>query len=260
MSPATNDTSRGGAPSRAAIIVAGLLLLLAGAPAARAEEPQASAYEEGTVTGGGTLIGTVKGPAPAVPFSDAIVTKDKGVCGERKPSEAIVRAADGGLKNAVVFFQGISRGKPIDRSRPVKFDNHGCRFEPHVVAVAVGQRLEISNSDPVLHNTHAYLDGSQTIFNVALPVQNQRIPKTMKKPGLMSVKCDAGHNWMLAWIYAFDHPYFAVTGEKGEFRIDQVPPGTYKVTAWHEELGTETREVTIEAGQEAKLTFEHLAK
>jgi carboxypeptidase family protein len=74
------------------------------------------------------------------------------------------------------------------------------------------------------------------------------------------VKCDAGHSWMLAWIYAFDHPYFAVTDEKGSFRIDQIPPGTYKVTAWHELLGTETQVLTVGGGQESKLTFEHLAK
>jgi len=229
------------------------------APAPAATDSPA-AYVEGTVSGGGALTGTVRGAAPAVPYNDAIINKDRSVCGDRKPSEALVRAADGALKNAVVFIQAIAGGKAIDRSATLKLDNYACGFSPHVLAIAVGQRIEISNSDPVLHNTHAYLDGTQTIFNVALPVQNQRVAKTIRKPGLMHVQCDAGHRWMVSWIYAFEHPYFAVTDDKGSFGIDQVPPGTYKVTAWQEELGTETQEVTIAAGQAPSLTFEHLAK
>jgi plastocyanin len=242
-----------------AVSAAGLLLPI-GLTASRAEGDHPPAYVEGAVSGGGALTGFVRGAAPAVPYNDAIINKDQSVCGDRKPSEALVRAADGALKNAVVFIHGIASGKAIDRSATLKLDNHACGFSPHVLAIAVGQRIEISNSDPVLHNTHAYLDGTQTIFNVALPVQNQRVVKTIRKPGLMRVQCDAGHSWMVSWIYAFDHPYFAVTDEKGSFGIDQVPPGTYKVTAWQEELGTETQEVTITAGQAPSITFEHLAK
>src|SRR5258706_7726310 len=80
------------------------LLLMAIAPAPAATDSPA-AYVEGTVSGGGALTGTVRGAAPAVPYNDAIINKDRSVCGDRKPSEALVRAADGALKNAVVFIQ-----------------------------------------------------------------------------------------------------------------------------------------------------------
>jgi plastocyanin len=225
-----------------------------------AESDRPPVYVERAVPDGGALTGTVRGAAPAVPDADAIVNKDPGVCGDRKPSEALIRAADGALKNAVVFIQGIAGGKSIDRSVNLQLDNHACGFSPHVLAIVVGQRLTISNSDPVLHNAHAYLGGTETIFNVALPVQNQRVSKTIRRPGLMRVQCDAGHSWMVAWIYAFDHPYFAVTDERGSFRIEKVPPGAYRVTAWQEELGTETQEVTLAAGETPSLTFEHLAR
>ncbi|MBI3448339.1 MAG: carboxypeptidase regulatory-like domain-containing protein [Acidobacteria bacterium] len=240
-------------------------LAIAGAAAtaspAEGEAPAyAPAYEGGAVTGGGTLLGVVRGPAPAFPYPDAIVTKDGTICGSRKSSEALIRAADGAIRNAVVSIEGITKGKPIDLSATVSLVNSGCRFVPHVVAMSVGQRISIVNGDPILHNTHAYLDGTQTIFNIALPVQNQKVPKTIRKPGIMSVQCDAGHAWMTGWIHAFDHPYFAVTDEKGSFRIDQIPPGRYRVTAWQEELGTQTQEVTIAAGGESTLAFDRLAK
>src|SRR6266850_38075 len=172
--------------SLAAVAGVSLLLLPLGAPLL-AELEERQAYVETAVIGGGVLAGVVTGAAPATPPNDAIVNRDQSICGERKPQEAIIRADDGAIKNAVVYIQGIAAGKAIDRSVTLKFDNHACGFIPHVLAIAIGQRLEITNSDPVLHNTHAYLDGTQTIFNVALPVQNQRIPKTIRKPGLMRV-------------------------------------------------------------------------
>jgi len=245
---------------RLALPLAVALAILPAPPSPALAQGEAPAYEGGAVTGGGSLSGVVRGPAPAVPYTDAIVTKDESICGARKSSEALIRAVDGALKNAVVSIEGITRGKPIDLSATASLVNSGCRFVPHVVAMTVGQRMEIVNGDPILHNTHAYLDGTQTIFNIALPVQNQKVPKTIRKPGVMSVQCDAGHAWMLAWILAFEHPYFAVTDEKGAFKIDRIPPGTYRVTAWQESLGIQTQEVTIASGGESTLTFERLEK
>jgi hypothetical protein len=39
---------------------------------------------------------------------------------------------------------------------------------------------------------------------------------------------------MRAHLLAFDHPYFALTDADGGFRIPGVPPGTYRITVWHE--------------------------
>jgi len=244
------------------------LALLAVLPLLRAAEPaddgagraSSPAYRETAVTGGGSLTGRVTAPPPRVSPDDVIVNRDQGVCGLGMPQESILRSADGGLKNAVVFFESIPSGKPIDTRATLKLDNHLCRIEPHVAAVAVGQRVQISNSDPILHKTHARLDGRTTIFSIALPVQNQRIAKTIRRPGLMTLDCDAGHPWTRGFVYAFTHPYFAVTDENGAFRIDQVPAGRWKVTAWHEELGRETREIVIDPGGDTTVTFDRLAK
>ena len=68
------------------------------------------------------------------------------------------------------------------------------------------------------------------------------------------VKCDA-HPWMSAWIVAAGHPYYAVTGENGAFRLDQVPPGTYQLEAWHETLGKLEQTVTVAGKQATRAAF-----
>lgn len=192
----------------------------------------AGAYEEIQVTNGGTIAGVTKfkGKAPrAEPFK---VTKNPEVCGQEKPAEAFHASPDGGLKNVVVTLENIAKGKKIDAQSPY-LENKLCAFAPHVQAVAVGSTLEVRNTDPILHNTHSYADG-KTFFNLALPVQGQKIKKKVNKAGLIDIKCDAGHTWMRAYIMAVDHPYFAVTDDKGAYKITDVPPGTYKIRAWHE--------------------------
>jgi hypothetical protein len=124
-----------------------------------------------------------------------------------------------------------------------------------VQAVSTGTKIEIRNSDPILHNTHSYLEGTRTLFNLALPLQGQKIKRKMKKPGLVNLKCDAGHTWMSAYIVVRDDPYFAVTDEKGEFSISDIPPGTYQLKAWHETLGTQEKEITIEPNGKTSVGF-----
>jgi hypothetical protein len=163
----------------------------------------------------------------------------------------------GALRSAVVFIENIDRGKAPDLARVPQIDNRGCQFVPRVQALTVGQTLEIVNSDPILHNTHAY-DGNRTVFNLALPVQGQRIPKKITAAGVLAVQCDAGHEWMKAWVHAFPHPYHAVTGADGRVVLDDVPAGLFRVTAWHEELGSQTMEVEVVAGGTAEITFDRL--
>ncbi len=67
-------------------------------------------------------------------------------------------------------------------------------------------------------------------------------------------KCDV-HGWMNAYAGVLDHPYFAVTGEDGTFEIKNLPPGTYKLTAWHEKLGTQTADITLAAKDEKENNF-----
>jgi len=220
----------------------------------------AQAYEVMEVKDGGTLEGKVvfKGNVP--PPREAVITKDKEVCDTEgtgvKKFPQIKVSEDGGVLNAIVFLDGVGKGKDWPKQEGVPFiNNKNCEFEPYVQVTPVGTDFEVVNSDPVLHNTHSFVD-KRTLFNLALPNQGMRIKKSMpKKPELVRFECDA-HGWMLGWAYASDNPYHTVTGEGGTFKIENIPPGTYKVKVWQDYVGTKEQEVTIEPGKTATLNVE----
>jgi len=60
---------------------------------------------------------------------------------------------------------------------------------------------------------------------------------------------------MAAWVFALDHPFFAVTDERGRFEIKGLPPGEYTLEAWHEELGEQRSTLRIEGAATADFTF-----
>jgi len=228
------------------------------------------AYEEIAVKDGGSVTGVVRFNGTAPKLEPIAVNKNRDVCGDQKPSEALVVGPDKGVKGSVVLLEGVAKGKK--GGGDVTVDNHKCLFIHHVTATAPGDRVRIKNSDPVLHNTHGRL-GKATVFNLALPNKEQMvdITKRLTKPGVVRVLCDA-HPHMNAWMIVHDSPYYAVTDDKGAFKIDGVPPGTYKVTMWHEGFRpkgvdkdgrpayddpvTVTREVTVAPRGAATTDFE----
>jgi hypothetical protein len=166
------------------------------------------------------------------------VNKNREVCGESKESEALVVGAGGAVRGSVVLIEGVRQGKKAEGE--VTIDNSRCLFVPHVSALMTGARARVKNSDAILHNTHGFhaapgTSGRQTVFNLALPSAGQVIDITrrLSKPGPVRLLCDA-HPHMFGWVYVHDSPYVAVTDERGMFRIDGVPPGTYRITMWHE--------------------------
>jgi predicted aconitase with swiveling domain len=203
------------------------LFLIAGVAA-----PAAEAYDEVGVGSGGVLAGTVvfRGVPPRLEAT--VVSRHRDVCGERVPPEVLVLSEHGGVKGSVVRVEGIVRGKAP--AGEVVLDIVRCRFVPHVAATALGGRVLVRNSDPILHNAHGSLDGA-AVFNVALPGQHQVIDVTrrLQAPGIVPVLCGV-HPHMAAWLLVHDSPYVAVTDERGAFRITDIPAGRYRVTVWHE--------------------------
>jgi hypothetical protein len=190
-------------------------------------------YEEMEVKDGGRLTGTVKFVGEVPRLAPVPVKKNQDVCGKEKPAEALVVGPNRGVRDTAIYLEGITKGKKVD-AREVYLDNTKCQFVPHVLAVMVESPAVVKNSDSILHNTHGFQD-RLTVFNLALPIQHQRInvKNKLRRPGVIQVLCDA-HTHMSAWVVVRDNPYFAVTDETGAFRIDNVPPGKYKVVAWHE--------------------------
>jgi plastocyanin len=227
------------------LLAAGALLGLA------AISPPASA--DGSITGKVTLDG------PPTKLPPVAIAKDGAVCGKEAASEALVVGPGGGVANVVVaLVDAPTTTAPATASATV--DQVGCRYTPHVQAVAVGTKLQVLNNDAVFHNVHAQLvQGKEaaTIFNVAMPFKGMKLPRTLTRPGVMKLRCDAGHTWMSAYVHVFPHRHFAVTDRDGAFTIRDVPAGAYTLEFWHEPIAdkkaawTQRTRVTVATGKAA---------
>ena len=170
-------------------------------------------------------------------------------------TEDVVAGDSGTLQNVVVYLKGDFTHYSFDPPNSgVTMDQKGCNYNPHVLALMTGQRLQVSNSDQTTHNINAApkrsprWNESQSAgafpFTEVFPRAEIGIP----------VKCNV-HPWMKAYISVFSHPYFQVTGEDGSFKIDNVPPGTYTLTAWHEWYGVKEQNITIQEKREETVAF-----
>lgn len=224
-------------------LVAMVGVMLGGAVATEAQET-------GSLSGRITYAGT---PPPRKKLD---VTKDKEVCGKRDIyDESLVVGPDKGLKNAVVSVVGAKGGKFA--SQKVELDQRGCQYTPRVVVVPTTGQLDILNSDGILHNIHTYSTANPAI-NKAQPKFKKVLTEKFTKPEIIKAACDA-HGWMSGWMVGTDHPFVAVTDDKGTFSIKDIPPGKYRVEVWHETLGKLVKEVSIKAREDAPLSLE-LAK
>lgn len=194
------------------------------------------------------IRGWVRATGPLPPEEFQPVFKHREFCGKRMPSERIRVGADGGVADVLVTLEGIPSPVEARRPRIAVLDNRGCRFVPRVQVVPPGTRLEVRNSDPILHTVHAYL-GPETLFHLALPVFRQRVWATLDRPGLARLDCDVGHTWMRAYILVRADGFAAVTGPDGGFQLSGVPTGTFRLRAWHESLGIQETSVTVTKGR-----------
>jgi hypothetical protein len=153
--------------------------------------------------------------------------------------------------------KGLEGKKFPTPTQKVSIDQQGCTYHPHVFGMMAKQPLEIINSDNTLHNIHA-LPKSSSPFNLAQPKQGTRMTKTFDKSEVMvKIKCDV-HGWMAAYVGVLDHPFYAVSDDKGGFTIKDLPAGSYEIEAWHEKYGAQTMKVTVGAAdvKTADFTFE----
>ena len=227
------------------------------------------AYDIAAVPDPGTLTGSVKFTGVPPRLDPIAVKKNQEACGQSVANEALVLGADKGVQGSVILIEGMTRGKKAEGE--LVLDNAKCFFATHVSAVMAGAPVKIRNSDPVQHNAHGFLDG-RPAFNIPLFSKGRVVDVTsrLKQPGVVKVVCDV-HTHMFAWIVVHDSPYFAVTDEKGNFKIAGIPAGKYTVTMWHEGFrakGTDkdgrpiydewrvTREITVPRGGSVAMDFE----
>ena len=130
---------------------------------------------------------------------------------------------------------------------------HGAMFTPHVLPVMVGTTVEWPNDDAIFHNVFSVSDAKN--FDLGLykgNPPNKRI--TFDKPGRVDVFCSI-HSEMHCIVLVLENPYFAATDGEGNYKILNVPPGKYKLKAWHERLPAEEKEITVPESGEVKVDF-----
>lgn len=248
------------------LLAAGLSLLAFGSlPNAMAQGKKAIVG-----TGTGTIKGkvTLDGEAPkGKKLNIDPANKDKDHCLKGDTEDPTWEVGPGnGLANVVVYLKAPPGSYfKVDMNKKswpdeVAIDQPFCAFRPHVSIAfpeyegkPTGQKFLIKNSAPIGHNSRI----GGTSRN---PVKNENL-----KPGghteihlkpdaqVIKVNCDV-HKWMESYVWAFDHPYAAVTKEDGTFEIKNVPTGVeVTVMAWHEAgepKGKQIKKGTLKDGED----------
>lgn len=163
-----------------------------------------------------------------------------------------------GMRDFVVYLEGVVGTNSAPSTNVVsvstqRIAQHGASFSPHVLPVMVGTTVEWPNDDDIYHNVFSMSDAKQ--FDLGLYKGNPPEKRvTFDKPGRVDVFCSIHEN-MHCVVLVLENPYFAVTGDNGDFKIPNVPAGTYKLKAWHERLPADEQEIIVPADGDVKADF-----
>ncbi len=225
------------------------------------DPPPPGAIAPGTVLGTAAIEGRVhlRGTPPR---SRRFETGADPYCEAHAPEgiadEAVVVNADGTLRNVFIHVaSGLQDRVFAWPEESAVLDQAGCVFRPRVLGVQMNQPVRILNSDDTFHNVNRRGTDSRRRFNVGLAKRGESVVRWFKEPEIMiEVHCDV-HSWMTAWIGVVPHPYFAVTGAEGTYRISGLPAGAYVIESWHEEFGTVRQQVELRDGEARTLDFDY---
>jgi len=206
----------------------------------------------GTVSGKVTITGTIAKPKPFDLSKEPACVKIHSV--NPLMPENVVRGADSALRNVVVYISAAtSDATRASASPPAIFDQRDCHYTTHVLAVRTGQEIRISNSDPFAHNIHPLAKINREWNKMQLP-NTPAFSYAYDKEEIIPIKCNI-HPWMQGYFVVLKTSQFAVTGEDGHFSLPNLPPGHYVVTAWHETLGTQSRDFTLSPDESQTIDF-----
>jgi hypothetical protein len=261
------------------VIVLTAALLLVGCGTEKGSEISPTADKPTAAPAGptGRIRGVVRlqGNAPAAAFEQ--ISENQNVCGDRVAVSRLSLGKDKGVQHAFVYLDGVHSTENFHARESLLIDQKNCQYVPHSLIVPEGSKIEITNSDPILHNVHGHQvsdQGQQTLFNIAQPVRGQKTRvESPLKPGIVFLTCEAGHPWMSGYVFVANHPYVTLTGDDGAFVIEGVPPGTYRIKMWHEGVILKrnvkslqryeyeepyeiTQDVTVQANGEAVVNFD----
>lgn len=237
-----------------------VLSMLVSAPIA------AWAYEEMTVSNGGTVTGTVQFSGelpPPTPF-ELRRYYDRVYCGALSDGSGyrllreVSVGAQQGLKDVIVTVEGIEKGKPFDFAE-TNLEANICQFVPFVSVMRENHPLTVKNLDPVSHDLQFYERDQEHVFIMfhrpaLTKAGTSDIIKFTGSRRDVTMQCGM-HPFMQGHGLAIDNPYYAITGLEGTFAIKDLPSGRYRIKAWHPTLGEKVQDVTVAANGTTSLGF-----
>ena len=159
------------------------------------------------------------------------------------------------LKNAsqaVVWLTplGVNVDLPKQTSIPQLVQKNKS-FQPSVVVIPAGGKVEFPNHDPFFHNVFSLFEGKR--FDLGLYESGSTRFVQFDKPGISFIFCNI-HAEMSAVVIALTTPYYAVSDVRGDISIPDVPPGRYQLQMFHsgvapDSLRALSREITVNEGQ-----------
>jgi hypothetical protein len=213
-------------------------------------------YQATTVSGGVKLTGTLDfdGVFPA----DTVIQlpADAAGCGQRITDHRVQHTGTR-IGGAIVWITDIRTGKPLPLGRRFELVNEDCMLSPQVQAVVAPATLNVASEDVALHRDRIINVGTGELEGIAPFNDNGEVvpfDRLLDGTEQLEITCDL-HPWAKAWILVLDHPYFATSEKNGTFSIEDVPPGSYHVKAWHPLLGTAEQAVTVAAGKPASVAL-----
>jgi plastocyanin len=163
------------------------------------------------------------------------------------------------LRDFVVYIEGLAGTNASPRERPIQvvetkreIKQKGAMFSPHVLPIMAGTTVEWPNNDDILHNVFSVSDTMPFDLQLYKAPEVKRV--TFEKPGRVDVFCSI-HTRMNCIVLVLENPYFAATNDKGGYSIAGVPPGAYKLKAWHERMPCQVREIIVPDSGEVKADF-----
>ena len=205
--------------------------------------------------GAGTISGTVH--AEGKTGADADANCGKYDSREFKFKERVDYAA---MHDFVVFLEGpmgtnelVVPDKTVQVTTDKKITQKGAAFNPHVLPIMRGTTVEWPNNDDIFHNVFSFSEPMP--FDLGLYKKGEKAkPIKFDVPGRVDVFCSI-HASMSCVVLVLENPYFASTDKKGVYSIANVPPGTYKLKAWHERLPAQVKEITVPGNGDVKVDF-----
>lgn len=195
----------------------------------------------------GTVEGTVEVRQPArvkrQPGSDRY--GPGGLKAQQKKPEAPE------TENVVVSILELTTPVPAKLPK-VSIGQKDKTFIPYVTAIRTGTTVDFPNGDKIFHSV--YSESAPQKFHLPEYPQGQSRSVTFDKPGHVELFC-AIHSHMNAHILVLPNEFFTRCKGNGDFKLDSLPAGKWKVQAWHPQLGTQVKVVDVPQEGTVKVTF-----